>query len=248
MGISIRRIQVLSDRVGKSTAIGHSDEVGTNLRPLFHGTATADITPNIQALIATPAQVKVASTSAADVLTSGTGAWVVQVTGLDENLDPLVENVNLNGQTAVTTTGTFYIVTKLQVIAAGSGGENAGTIWCGTGVFTGGVPATHLLDIETGTNVSAFCVIAVPTGKSFVVDQLSIFSGDTTKDLNFQFYQYSPVTGLWYEVFDVHGKQGSIILPVSAYPVLGAGSVVMLRCAVNTGTAKVTGSIAGYLK
>ena len=248
MSTFIRRIPTVSDRIGKIVAIGNTHSVTTDLRPLFSGTDVADITANIQSLIATPAQVKIASTSGDDVLTSGTGAWVVQVTGLDENLEVLIENVNLNGQTAVATSGTFYIVTKLEVIEVGTGGSNVGSIWSGTGTFTAGVPAAPLINIELGTNVSAFCAVAVPAGKSFVCDQLTIFNDDATQNLNFQFYQYNPATGIWYETFDVHGKQSSAIIPISALPGMREGSIMILRCAIEHSNAKITGSIAGYLK
>lgn len=239
------RLGNLPDRT-PITAIGHSDDVNTNLRCLYHGMLTDELYPAVEALLLTPAQVKVSSTDANDT-SAGTGARTVRLTGLDASGDPQTENVALQGQTGVTTTGTWKAVTKAQVLAAGSTKSNAGQIWVGTGTVTAGVPATKLNSVEIGTNVSATCLHVVPAGKRLVVTQLSIYSGDTTKTLNFQFYQYSAATGLWYEAFDVHGTQGSILLPVVAYPALTAGDAVMMRCAVNTGTAKVTGAIAAML-
>ena len=232
------------DGVSKRTALGHSDSVGTNLRPLYQNHNTADL--NIADLIGTNSTIKLASTSANDD-EGGSGATIVQVSGVDENLAFTTENVTLNGTTEVETTTVWRAVEKLQVIAAGAGGQNAGTIWAGNGVFTAGVPATKYNSMEAGTNVSALCFINVPAGRQFLVDQLSIYSGDTTKVLNFQFYQYSNATGLWYEAFDVHGKQGSILQPVSSYPALNEGDAIMMRVNVDTGTAIITGAIAGYM-
>ena len=234
----------------KDSALGHSDDVGTTLGLLYHGHVTAaPIEPNISAHLETPAVVKVASTSANDkgTATAGTGARTVLLVGLDENLEVATETVTLDGQTAVTTTTTFAVVRKMQVTSAGTGGVNDGTIWVGTGSFTTGVPATHLNAMEAGTNISATALMAVPASFKWVVDQFSIYSGDTSKVLNFQFYQYSYATGLWYEAFDIHGKQDAINPDVYSYPPLTAGDLLALRTAVNTGTAKVTGSISGFL-
>lgn len=227
--------------------LGHSDDVDTNLRMLHHGVATKDIETPLKTLIGTPAVVNLSSESTDDVFSTGTGAWVVRVSGLDENLVQTFEDVNLNGQNAVATTTLFYLVETLQVIAAGSGDENAGQIWAGSGALTAGVPANAVASMEAGTNLSKNAVIGVPADKKFVVWQFGIYSGDTTKNLNFEFHQYSAATGLWYEAFDIHGKLDASIPDVRAYPALNEGDVITLRTAVNTGTAKVTANLAGYV-
>jgi len=229
--------------ITKRSALGHSDAVGTNLRPLYHDHNTGDLA--IAALLATPAVVKISSTSGNDAVAQS-GALTVNVIGVDENGVAATEAVILTGQTAVTTTTLFKAVEKIQVTSAGATGSNEGVIWAGTGTVTAGVPATKYNSVEIGTNVSALCLIVVPAEREFLASQLSIFSGDTSKLLNFQFYQYSAATGLWYEAFDVHGKQSDLVLPVSGHPPLVAGDAVMLRVNVDTSTAIITASIVGY--
>ena len=231
--------------LSKESALGHSDDVNTNLRCLYHGMGTSGIYTNVQSLIETPAEVFIASESANDA-SAGSGARTVLIVGLDANLDVAQTIATLNGQTAVSI-GTWAAVRKMQVLTAGATGSNEGEIWLGTGVFTAGAPANHLNAMEPGTNVAVTALMVVPADHKWYVDQFTIYSGDTTKTLNFQFWQYSYTTGLWYEVFDIHGKQDSEAPDVRSYPPLSGGDAVMLRCAVDTGTAKVTGSIGGFL-
>ena len=244
--ITMERNHEVAFRIGKVSGAGHSDTVGTNLRPLHHGHDLADTLPGIKALLTTPAVVKVASKSAADTSVE-TGARTVLLSGLDENGDEQTETVTLNGTTAVTTVNLWKIVTEVKVTSAGSGGVNAGILWVGTGVFTTGTPAVALLATDAGVNISAFACIAVPNNKRLTIDQVAIFEGDTSKTINFQFYQYDPDTGLWYEVFDILGSKNDIILPITAKKTLVAGSVIMIRAAVNQGTAQVAGFLSGWL-
>jgi len=157
------------------------------------------------------------------------------------------EAVTLNGQTAVTTTNTFKCVTKITVTSAGATGSNEGVIYARSGTVTAGVPATFYGSIEIGTNISAIAVLFVPKDHIFVVSQIFTSIGDSSKTRNFNFKQYVPATGLWLEAFDVHTKEAEFLLPVVAYPALVEGSVIDLNVAVDTGTAKVTASLAGYL-
>jgi len=232
------------DGITKKSIIGHSDAVGTDLRPLYPGHSVADL--NISDLIALPATVKVASTDANDT-SAGTGAQIVKITGVTDAGLATTENISLSGTTEVASTTVFQAIEKIQVIAAGSGGTNAGTVWCGDGVFTAGVPATKYNSVEIGTNVSALCFGMVPSNHEWVIDQFSFYSGDTTKVLDFQIYQYSATTGLWYEAFDVHNKEGHILQPVAAYPPLEAGDAILMRTKVGTSTSIVTGAVTGYL-
>lgn len=59
---------------------------------------------------------------------AGTGARTLRLFGLDANYVQITEDVTLNGVTPVTTTQTFWRMHRAQVLTAGSGGFNAGTI------------------------------------------------------------------------------------------------------------------------
>ena len=234
--------------VSTRSSLGHSDSVGTTICVLYALHSSQVICTNIRDVYDTPQTVKVASTSTSDT-SDGTGARTVLLSGVDSNLEPLTEIITMNGRTAVTSTETFKAVEKVQVLTAGDGGSNAGDIWVGmnAAVFTTGVPDLGINAVETGTNISATAFLVVPKGKKFYVNQFTVYSGDTTKILNFQFYQYSATTGLWYEAFDIHGKQEALSPDVYSYPPLNEGDIVMLRVAVDAQTAIITGSIGGYL-
>lgn len=66
----------------------------------------------------------VAPTSTQDINVTGTGAWQVQVTGLDINGNPISTTVNLNGATAVPLAIPFYRINAARVVTAGSGRKN----------------------------------------------------------------------------------------------------------------------------
>lgn len=229
--------------VATASGTGHSDVVGTTLGLLYHKHDTAAVDAHVFALVATPATVQVASTSGVDVGT------VVQLRGVTGTGAAATELVVLNGQTPVAGTVVWRVVEKATVMVAANGTSNAGTVWVGTAAatFIAGVPTQALNAIEAGTNMSAAAIIAVPTGSVFVVTQFSIYSGDTNKVLDFEFYQYDPTTGLWYEAFDIHGTQSGITPDVYSYPALQPGAVVMLRASVNVGHAIATGVIGGYM-
>lgn len=110
----------------------------------------------------TAAALDIGSSSVADVMTSGTGAWQVRVTGMDDNFKIVTETINLNGQTKLTGSVLFRRVFGADVIAAGTGLVNAGDIHIvrtGTGgTWASGVPPTL---------TSAACKILIGWGASW---------------------------------------------------------------------------------
>lgn len=105
----------------------------------------------------------VSSTSTSDT-SSGTGARTIVIQGLDSSHNPISETVTLNGQTTVTTTKQFLHINYISVATTGSGKENAGQIFIGSGVNTLGVPATVYGAIYTGLNASTTACYTVPAG------------------------------------------------------------------------------------
>ena len=98
---------------------------------------------------------------------AGTGARTVYIEGLDGDYNVVSETVTLNGQTAVNTTNSYLYVNQFYVVTVGSGGENAGIIYAGTGTVTSGVPAVIYDLIAAGYNnrtTSHYCVPAGFTG------------------------------------------------------------------------------------
>ena len=94
----------------------------------------------------------------------GTGARVVVVVGNDAEGNEQSETINLNGQTPVVSTLTWSIIYRMYVDKVGTGGTTAGTIYCGLGTFTAGVPTTQLAIIRNGNNQTQMCIFSVPKG------------------------------------------------------------------------------------
>lgn len=104
------------------------------------------------------------SSSSTDDTAAGTGARTVEIFGLDGNYNEISETVTLNGQTAVNTTNSYLRINRGVVRSAGSGGQNAGVIYAGTGTVTSGVPANKYLSIAIGDNQTLMSLWTVPAG------------------------------------------------------------------------------------
>ena len=114
------------------------------------------------------------SSSSTDDASAGTGARTITISGLDANYDEISESVTLNGQTAVNTTQSFLRVFRIIVDTAGSGGQNAGVIYAGTGTVTSGVPANKYGTIAVGDNQTLMCFWTVPRGYTAYLYQIDI--------------------------------------------------------------------------
>lgn len=104
------------------------------------------------------------SSSSTDDTAAGTGARTVEIFGLDGNYNEISETVTLNGQTAVNTTNSYLRINRGIVRSAGSGSNNAGVIYAGTGAVTSGVPANKYLSIAIGDNQTLMALWTVPAG------------------------------------------------------------------------------------
>lgn len=89
---------------------------------------------------------------------AGTGARTVRVHGLDDTFRPIVEDVTMNGTTAVTCTNTFYRVNFVEVLTAGSGGGNAGVIT----VLHGATVLSHMVIGENRSRCAIYTAPLVP--------------------------------------------------------------------------------------
>ena len=106
---------------------------------------------------------KVSSSSTADT-SAGTGARTILISGLDGDYNEISETVTLNGQTAVNTTNSFLRIFRMIVKTAGTGAQNAGIIYAGTGTVTLGVPANVYGAIVVGDNQTLMALWTVPAG------------------------------------------------------------------------------------
>lgn len=120
----------------------------------------------------------IVSDSALDTFGTGTGAWVLQVDGLDANYEPISELVNMNGLTPVVTTQLFFRISDLTAVAGGSAftsygatPSNQGTITC-TCVLDATVTANILPNY--GRYLTSFSTVPAGTDGYLVTPQASL--------------------------------------------------------------------------
>ena len=145
---------------------------------------------------------KVSSSSTADT-SAGTGARTVELSGLDTNYDEISETVTLNGQTAVNTTNEYLRINRMVVRSAGSGGQNAGVIYAGTGTVTTGVPANKYATIAIGDNQTVMALWTVPRGYTAYLLQTDITVATTQNNKYCTVHLVSRPNG---EVFQIKDK------------------------------------------
>lgn len=126
--------------------------------------------------------IKVSSSSADDVATTGTGAWTVLIEGVDANYAAVSETITMNGQTAVNTTNSYLRINKILVLTAGTGNSSAGTIYAGTGTVNTGVPAVVVNQTGSASNESESAFYTIPAGYTGYIYRYTVSSGNSTAD------------------------------------------------------------------
>lgn len=99
---------------------GHNATVGTSWETVWSPSS-------VYPYMSTADQIEVLSNDLNDDDTD-TGAWTVQIYGLDPNWDEANETITMNGAGVVTTTGSYIRVFRAKVATAGTSGVNEGTI------------------------------------------------------------------------------------------------------------------------
>lgn len=141
---------------------GENPSVGTSFLTIWDG-GTLYSYP-------TTASIMYASSTSDNDISSGTGAQLLCISGLDENWNWAREYVYLNGKTGVATTTQFIRILDVIVLKAGSGGTAAGIIYVGTGTITEGVPANIYAKINLGNNHTQMGMMTIPNGyKGYII-------------------------------------------------------------------------------
>lgn len=87
----------------------------------------------------------------------GTGAWTINISGLDSNYVEQNEDITLNGAAAVVSVGRYIRLFRMRILTAGTGGTNAGAITA----TIGGVSAARIL---AGYGQTLMALWTVPAG------------------------------------------------------------------------------------
>lgn len=225
-------LQVAKGKIDGHAAVhvsGHIHSLGTAFKPVW--SAGVDPFP------AAAGVVKISSSDANDAA-AGTGARTVTIMGLNASGAAISETVTLNGQTAVNTINSFLRINEMAIITAGSGGENAGNVWAGTGTVTAGVPATKYNVIEIAKNKSLSAFYTIPLNKKGYL--LKIITGVST-NLGAQVETYIRESGGVYCVRDeFHFRDNT---PPFDFPVpreVPALADILMRARVDAGTGDLS--------
>lgn len=236
-------LEVLRGNVaGHSMVIinGHNGDSTTTNTTISPTLTTANIDQS--GLQTTPATVDLASTSAADDKDS-TGVLTVLVVGLDSGGNAQTEIVTLEGQAEQTTTALWSAINGFVALTWGSGGTNAGTLWCGNGTFTSGVPDTKYASAEIGANAAMTAVYTVPTGNSLFIRQLN-FWVVANKDVQFFIQKSTNGMANWVTAAIIGQGQGVSNSDVIGIPEFAAGTNIRI-CALSSASGTELTAIFG---
>ena len=145
----------------------------------------ADIWGSTGNLVWQTSAVKLDITSSnANDTSAGTGARTLTISGLDLSLNPITENISLNGLTAVTTTLNYFRINRAFVLTTGTyGGSNIGVI---TLRVTGGGSIQGV--IPEGNGRIAGSHFTVPAGKRFLIRNVNMASEAGKAGTTFKIY------------------------------------------------------------
>lgn len=165
------------------------------------GTETVWSAGGTFARINTASTFTVVSSSANDILTSGTGAWNIVIYYIDANRIAQTVVVPLNGTTPVVTAVTGLGINRASVYNSGSSDVNEGTITITA--TTGGTTQGHIPIGEGSTQQAIFFTQA---DHQFLADYLLInvnkLSGGTAPRINVKGWVYSYVSTAKYLVLN----------------------------------------------
>jgi hypothetical protein len=195
-------------QVARGQVDGHSNfcQFGINTN-VAQSAETVWIGSSVYSFPTSASVIKVSSSSADDVATTGTGAWTVLIEGVNASYEAVSETVSLNGQTAVNTTNSYLRINKILILTAGTGGSSAGTIYAGTGTVTAGVPAVVVNQTGSASNESESAFYTVPAGYTGYIYRYTVSSGNSTANTYSTFQlRVRPLGG-------VFGTKSYLILP-----------------------------------
>lgn len=192
---------------------------------------------------ATEAQtVSVSSASASDTNITGTGAWLIQLQGLDANYNEISEILPLNGTNAVLSTKEYIRCSIAIILTAGTTGYNIGEVTGRQSITTANVffvmPAT--------SNRTLICAYTVPFGKkAFITGGFSTLAGKANASSEVK--ASVRVAGSVFQVvewFAISGSATSYVYRDFEIPLVGVPVGTDIRMQADTDT-NGTGVAAG---
>ena len=184
-------------------------------------------------------QLTVSSSSANDT-SAGTGARTVTLSGLDGDYAEISETVTLNGQTAVTTTNSYLRIYRMVVNTAGTGGQNAGVIYAGTGTVTAGVPANKYATIAIGDNQTLMALWTVPANHTAYLLQKDITAATAQNNKYATIHLVARPFGEVFQVKDKHVLDNGVLHQAYSLPLkFEEKTDIEVRCIGDSAAADI---------
>lgn len=169
---------------------------------------------------------------------AGTGAHVVEVSGITENLIEESEMVALNGTSAVNTTKK-YLTVNMEVKRAGSGGKNAGNI-----TATAATDGTVSCQIDADMNISEQAVYMVPKDKTARIKFCDISAVNSTEGaVTSVSLLKKKWDGVWVPVMKISLDASSPVwrdIDSGLLPLFESGSVFKFQAVASAGSSSVS--------
>ena len=217
---------------------GRNDDIDGNEEVWELGTAR--VLPSAAAVLAI-----VSSSTADDAVATGTGAWTIQVEGLDANYDEISEVITLDGTVSVGSSASFLRVNRAYIVTAGTGESNAGNITVSIGgdaqayieATEGQTHQTHYtVPNEHVLMVHGFSLVAGTIGGSnhiILESQIKLFGTNTA------WRTISAIDLVDGQAYHSHPNQGATIIP--------AKTEIRQRAIFSGSNAELSSIFVGYL-
>lgn len=225
----------LGDEAGFVVKFGYNKDIDSAAEETIWAVG-GEWTPN-----ATAEVVDIVSSSVNDVNTTGTGAWLVLITGLDVDYNEITEYVNLNGTTTVQTTQEFRYINRVAVAFSGSSQINEGNI-----TFNQTTSGKSLAYIPANESITQQAVYTVPLGYRAYLAGIFLSvgraSGGSSPDVEFELYSFNPKSNTRYGIasFDLdEAAQSDIDIPQPFANQTDETSTLYINARTNTNNTKV---------
>lgn len=188
----------------------------------------------------------VVSSSIQDDNTTGTGAWTIQVEGLDANYEEIAETITMDGTSPVASASSaWFRVNRAYVVTAGTGKVNAGNIT----VSIGGNAQAYVEANEGQTHQTHY---TVPANKVWVVTGITLVAGtlgNAHMVIESQIMLYrADGNSAWRSISAIDITDGQTYSTQNSIPTVLPPKTEARQKLVFSGTnGEVTGIIHGYL-
>lgn len=225
--------------VERITAFGNNPDVDSGAVPadIWSGTG-------LYPWMTAATSLEIVSSSANDAA-AGTGARTVRIIGLDANYAEISSTVTLNGITPVAIPIQFFRINRADVMTAGTGQVNAGTLT----IRNAGAGTTRAL-IEIGYGITRQSQYTVPAGKTLqIVTYInSITNPTSTRDATLITWARLS-TGVIRQVADVSVDGNPVIYSLASPTVLNEKTDFSIRVIfASTTNMNISSGFAGVLR